>query len=331
MTASSVPLWRRFGWPIVIVIAALPIALWHDASYALNILAYTYLFAGLALAWNLIGGFGGQFSLGHGAFFGVGAYGVAGLYLNHGWSPIATLLPVALIAAVAGWLLSWPTFRLRGPFFAIATMAMNEVFFALANYFESITGGPAGLSIPFVANPVNFIFEESRSYTLLMYGFMLVALAVSALFIRSRIGHYLIAVREDEDAAAASGVNVLRVKCIAMAVSAGLTAIGGGLFAMYVRIVDPPSVFTLADTGLKFALLPLIGGAGTLLGPIVGAGLIVPLETVLRGMLSEFRPGLAALATGAVMIVAALYLKNGIVGAVQQGIERIQRRRGRDE
>lgn len=309
---------------LLVLAGSLPIAIWSGDPYVLNILSYTYLFAGLACAWNLIGGYGGQFSLGHGAFFGMGAYVVASLYLNQSISPLITLIPAAVVTGLIGMLISWPTFRLKGPFFAIATMAINEVFFALANYFGDITGGPAGLSIPFKPAMQNLIFMERWKYALLMLGFLLFVLLVTYLYIRSRTGHYLVAMREDEDAAAAVGINVLWVKCSAMGVSAGLTAIGGGLFAMYIRVIDPPTVFTLADTGVKFALLALIGGAGTMLGPLVGAVLIVPLETYLRGLLGDYRPGMTLMVVGLVMIFAALYLKHGIVGAIKQYMEKRQ-------
>lgn len=312
----------RLGPIALIVLLALIsaglIALWSGDPYALNILTYTFLFAGLAGAWNIIGGYGGQFSLGHGAFFGLGAYIVGSLYFNQQATPLLTLLPAAAVAAVISVLISWPTFRLKGPFFAIATMAINEVFYALANYFDDLTGGPAGLAIPFKPAWENLIFVDRSSYALLMLGYMVLVLLATHIFTNCRTGHYLVAVREDEEAAAAIGINVTWTKCVAMALSAALTAFGGGLFAMYIRMIDPPTVFTLAETGVKFALLALIGGAGTLFGPVVGAVAIVPLETYLRGYLSDYRPGMTLIVVGAVMILAALFLKHGIVGALRK-------------
>jgi branched-chain amino acid transport system permease protein len=161
------------------VLAALPIVLLVDDAHWLNILAFTYLMGGLAAAWNIIGGFGGQFSLGHGVFFAIGAYMTAQGVIRFGWSPWVTMLPIAMVAALVAMLISWPTFRLRGPFFAIATLAFNEVAFVLANHFDSFTGGPRGLMIPFKAGFANMIFRERWQYALLMFAFVALVVGVS--------------------------------------------------------------------------------------------------------------------------------------------------------
>jgi branched-chain amino acid transport system permease protein len=299
----------------LLLLSAVPLALTWSNSYWVNILALTYLFAALAAAWNIIGGFGGQFSLGHGVFFAIGAYTVARLYLDLGLTPWVGMFPAAALATLVALLISWPTFRLRGPFFAIATMAINEACFALANYSDRITGGPRGILVPFRAGLANMIFIERWKYALLMFAFMTVVVLVTVWLRRARLGHYLMAVRADEDAAAAAGINVLKAKLQGMALSAFLTGIGGGLFAMYVRVLDPPSLFTLPDIGVKFALIALIGGIGTIIGPVVGAILIVPLENFLRGALSGDIPGGHLIVLGAVLVIAALFLKRGVVGA----------------
>jgi branched-chain amino acid transport system permease protein len=138
---------------------------------------------------------------------------------------------------------------------------------------------------------------------------------VAVVLQRSRLGYSLLAVREDEDAARAAGIDVLSVKLRGMALSAALTAVGGGLFAMYVRIIDPPSLFTLPEVGAKFALLTLIGGVGTVAGPVVGAFLVVPLENWLRATLGGLTPGAHLIVLGVLMVVAALFMKRGVVGA----------------
>ena len=275
----------------LLALSAVPLALLWSNPYWVNVLAYTYLFAALAAAWNIIGGFGGQFSLGHGVFFAIGAYSVARLYLDLGLTPWIAIFPAAALATIVALLISWPTFRLRGPFFAIATMAINEACFALANYSDRITGGPRGILVPFRAGLSNMIFIERWKYALLMFAFMVVVVLITVWLRRARLGHYLLAVRADEDAARAAGIDVLKVKLQGMALSAFLTGIGGGLFAMYVRVLDPPTLFTLPDIGVKFALIALIGGIGTIIGPVVGALLIVPLENYLRGTLGGDIPG----------------------------------------
>jgi branched-chain amino acid transport system permease protein len=272
--------------------------------------------AGLAGAWNIIGGFGGQFSLGHGVFFGIGAYVAAILYTGAGISPWLGMLAGALLATVVALLISWPTFRLRGPFFAIATMAFNQVAFVLVNYLDWPTNGPRGILIPFRAGFANMIFVQRWRYAVLMFAFLALVTAVALWLRRSRTGYALLALREDEDAARASGIDVLAVKLRGMAISAALTALGGTLFAMYLRYIDPPTVFTLSEVGVRFALLALIGGIGTLAGPILGAALVVPVENSLRANLANTWPGADLVILGAVMVLAALFLKRGIVGAL---------------
>ena len=306
----------------------LPFVLFVDDAHWLNIIAFTYLMGGLAAAWNIIGGFGGQFSLGHGVFFGIGAYVSARLYVAFDLSPWLTVIPAALFAAFVAVLISWPTFRLRGPFFAIATLAFNEVAFVIANHLDAITGGPRGIMIPFKAGFANMIFRERWQYALLMFVFVAAVIGVTVVLRRSRLGYYLLAVRENEDAARASGINVLAVKLRGMALSAALTAIGGTLFAMYLRFIDPPTLFNLQDVGVKFALLSLIGGIGTIAGPLLGAALIIPFENFLRAQLANALPGLSLAILGLLMVLAALFMKRGVVGAWGDLLRRLRRKGG---
>lgn len=295
-------------------IALVPFLLLFNDNYWINILTVAYLMAGLAAAWNIIGGFGGQFSLAHGVFFGVGAYITAQLYLIYGISPWLSMPIGAVAVTVVALLVSWPTFRLRGPFFAIATMALNEVVAVFANYAESLTGGARGLLIPFRAAFGNMIFAERWKYTLLMFSFLALVVAVSFAIRYSRLGYYLFAVREDEDSARASGVNVLAVKLWGMAISAALTSVGGTLFAMYIRFLDPPTLFSLPEIGVKFALLSLIGGIGTIWGPLLGAALVIPLENYIRAIFGML-PGAHLAMLGLLLMLASLFLKRGVVGA----------------
>ena len=297
-------------------------------AFTLNILATTFLFAGLATAWNIIGGYGGQFSLSHGVFFALGAYLTANFFIHFQISPWLSLVPAMLLAGLTGALISWPAFRLRGPFFAIATMAFNEVVFVLANTLDPLTGGPRGLTVPFRLGLQNMIFRDRMSYALLMLGFLVICLVVSLLIVRSRLGYYLQAVRDNEEAARASGIDVLRTKLAGMAISAALTGAGGVLFTMQVRIIDPPTLLTLSEVGVKFALIALIGGIGHPYGPLLGALLVVPLESKLRADLGAWAPGSNLIVLGAVLIFAALFFKRGLVGAAESIQTYVRARRG---
>ena len=302
---------------LALVIAGLGALLAINAgdAFTLNILATTFLFAGLATAWNIIGGYGGQFSLSHGVFFALGAYLTANFFIRFQISPWLALLPAMVLASATAVLISWPAFRLRGPFFAIATMAFNEVVFVMANTLESLTGGPRGLTVPFRVGLQNMIFRDRMSYAVLMLGFLVVCLIIGLLVLRSRLGYYLQAVRDNEEAAQASGIDVLHTKLKGMAISAALTGAGGVFFTMQVRIIDPSSLLTLSDVGVKFALIALIGGMGRAYGPLFGALLVVPLESRLRADLGAWAPGSHLIILGAVLILAALFFKRGLVGA----------------
>jgi branched-chain amino acid transport system permease protein len=323
---SGTSVWLKYLGGMAL--AFLPFMLLIEDPHWLNIIAFTYLMAGLASSWNIIGGFGGQFSLGHGVFFGIGAYMTAKLYITLGWSPWGIMLMAAALAALVSVLISWPTFRLRGPFFAIATLAFNEVAFVIANHFDSVTGGPRGLMIPFKAGFQNMIFKERWQYALLMFAFVALVIAISIGVRRSRLGYYLLAVREDEDSARASGIHVLQVKLQGMALSAALTAIGGTLFTMYLRFIDPPTLFNLQEVGVKFALLSLIGGVGTIAGPLLGAALIVPFENFLRAELANALPGVNLAVLGLLMVLAALFMKRGIVGAYEDLMKHWRHKKG---
>ena len=240
-------------------------------------------------------------------------------------SPWIGLFPAAALAASVARLLSWPVFRLRGPFFAIATMAFTEVALALGNYMTSVTGGTSGMSIPFRLGLANMIFRNRLSYAWLMLGFAALCLLIVLAINRSRLGYYLQAVRDNEQAARAAGISVLRVKLTGMAISAALTGIGGGLFFMQVRVADPAALLSLFDFGVKFALVALIGGLGTVYGPVLGALVVIPLENWLRAELGGILPGANLIVLSLCLILASLFMKRGIVGALTASWRRVRR------
>jgi branched-chain amino acid transport system permease protein len=323
-TGKNISPWKRVrtitsevpGLAAVIAVLGFAIFMLADDSFGVNMLAVALLFAGLGVSWNIVGGLGGQFSMAHSVFFAVGAYTAANLYLHFQVSPWVSLIPAALLSAGLACLISWPVFRLKGPFFAIATMAFTEVALALAMHFTSITGGASGLSVPFKAGLENMIFRQRWSYAVLMLGYCAVALIVMVVITRSRLGYYLQAVRDNENAALASGISVIRTKLAGMAISAALTGMGGVIFVMYVRVVDPSSLLSLFDIGVKIALIALIGGIGTIYGPLLGALLIVPLDLTLRAYIGSKLPGGNLLVLGIILIFASLFLKQGIFGAI---------------
>ncbi len=313
------PAWQAWGGFAVgmAVLAVITLLVAQDPYYR-TLATAALLFGGLAVAWNILGGYAGQFSLAHAVFFAIGAYSVSLLMVNKGWPWYVGLIIGITICTVLAALVSWPLFRLRGPFFAIGTLALSEVAFALAHYFEW-TGGSQGVQIPFLDRPIT----DQNLWVVIFFGFLAFCLAVSLGIIRGRLGYYLIAVRDDEDAASASGANPLLVKTIAFMVSAALTALGGGLFVLYVGFLDPPSFLSALEVGAYIPLLALIGGVGTLVGPMLGAFLMQPGEAYVRGLLAGGTPGVSRVIVGVILIAVALYFREGLWGKLSPLVSRL--------
>ena len=298
----------------VLVAARLPTSLQ-------DVLLLTYMFAGLALAWNIAAGYAGLISFGHASFFGVGAYTSTILFLKLGLSPWIGLWVGGLLAAVFGAVLALVCARLRGPFFILSTLAFAEVVRIGALNWVSLTGGPEGLSIPPVSSLANMVFTSKTIYASIMLGYAIGIYAVTKALEASRFGYYLCAIRDDEDAAAAAGVNPLIGRTAAMALSAGLTGIGGSLFAQYFLYLDPTFLIS-PELSFQFALLPAVGGLGTAIGPVLGSLLITPLSELLRSYLGNAAAGLHLVIYSAGLILVMLYFPSGLAGAIAKLLKR---------
>jgi branched-chain amino acid transport system permease protein len=282
-----------------------------------DVIVLTFLFAGLALAWNIAGGYAGLISFGHAAFFGIGAYTSTILFVQAGVTPWLGLWIGALVCAAAGALLAIICARLKGPFFILSTLAAAEVVRIGALNWSNLTGGPEGLSILPVASLANMVFSSKTVYAALMLVYLVVCYGVTKALECSRYGYYLFAVRDDEDAARAAGINPLLVRTSAMALSALLTGIGGSLFAQYFLYLDPTFVIS-PELSFQFALLPAVGGLGTAIGPVLGSFLITPLSELLRAYLGHAAAGLHLVIYSAGLIVVMLYFPSGIAGALNR-------------
>jgi branched-chain amino acid transport system permease protein len=280
-----------------------PLVLVQD--YYLNVLFRVFLFAALGLAWNLVGGYAGQLSLGHAAYFGIGAYSLALLPKLGAPRPVALLLG-AVVAMVAAFVIGRVSFRLRGPYFALATIAFTEVLRHAAKNLHSVTGGDVGAHPPalFTRHLSLWSYESAVVLTAL-------AFAITALTARSRFGYQLQAIREDEDTALACGIDATRTKLVALLISAALTAVGGALYAGLFLYIDPDSAFATSISE-QIAIVAMLGGAGTLTGPIVGAVVLLPASEVFKNVFDEAH----LLIYGVLIIVVVLFLPEGIVGTV---------------
>ena len=240
------------------------------------------MFILVALGLNVVVGFAGLLDLGYVGFYAVGAYTTAVVTSGQFTLPWIAALPLSVIMAmIAGVILGTPTLRLRGDYLAIVTLGFGEIIRITANNSDWL-GGPRGISKiarPPSFGPLEFGVLDVRPYWYLGLTAILLVIFILRRLENSRVGRAWSAVREDEDAARAAGIDVLRVKLSGMAISAALTSIGGTLFAMYLRFIDPPTLFTLTDVGVKFALIALIGGVGTIYGAIIGTMVIQSLQT----------------------------------------------------
>jgi branched-chain amino acid transport system permease protein len=305
------------------------IPLWdaEAAGFWQHIFVTIFVFAAMASAWNILGGFAGQLSLGQTIFYGIGGYAAAMLNQHYGLVPWIGGLAGAAVSVAVALAIAWPCLRLRGPFFTLSTIAFLEVIRLLAIHFKEVTGGSAGLPVPmFVGAEMRIgwawmLFREKENYLVIAFGLMVLALAVSWAVRRSRLGFQLVAVREREDAARAVGVNATGVKLAAFAISAALTSLVGTFHGIYLNFLDPETMFSL-PTAIQVAMFALIGGLGTVTGPIWGTLLVVPIAEAARGWLGAAANGLHGLVYGLVLVAVVLTMPHGLVGTIGPWLRR---------
>jgi branched-chain amino acid transport system permease protein len=298
-------------FPFVVFFGVLAILLLViDNAFIIHIFIMIFTSSTLALAWNLIGGFGGQFSLGHAAFYGIGAYTSTLLFIHFGISPWIGMIIGGLVAGTASLLIGFPCFQLRGTYFCLSTIAFGEVLRILVIYFKSITEGGVGISLKFQPSFFNFMFKAKEPYAFISLGIMLIVVIASAAIERSRLGYYLIAIKENEDSAKALGINTFNCKMVAFFLSAFFTALVGSFFAQYILFIDPESEFSM---GLSmFITLPvMIGGIGTTVGPIIGSFMIAPLQEILSMFIGGQYQGLQNIIFGTTLVLVVIFIPQG--------------------
>jgi branched-chain amino acid transport system permease protein len=272
------------------------------------------LWGSLSAAWNVAGGYAGQVSLGHAAFFGIGTYGAA-LMSVRGHNPWLGLAMGMALSVGAGAVIGYLSNRLRGPYFALSTIAFAEVLKIVASRWRGFTSGSEGVPVPFRPG-FSTLGLGHVAWLYLVLAVALLCYALQVYLERSRAGYQLAGVREDEDAAEALGIATRRLKVGAVVASAALTSLGGSLWAQYVGFVDPSHVFSI-DLSVRFALNAIIGGMGTALGPFVGSVLITTLETYLRATFSGVKAGFTGIYLiiyGVVLILIVRFAPEGLTG-----------------
>ncbi|MCX7774875.1 MAG: branched-chain amino acid ABC transporter permease [Spirochaetaceae bacterium] len=314
---------RAIPWMLSLaVLALLPVTGLLRGSFLSHVLVMILLNASMAQAWNIIGGYAGQVSFGHSVFFGIGAYGAAYAVTNLKMTPYPGALAGAVLAAVLAVIIGYPTFKLKGHYFAIATFAIVEVFHRLFMIWEDV-GGAVGLDYPILKDGWRN-FSWSRSKVGYFYGalilFGIIFSLVRALE-KARFGYYLKAIREGQETAESLGVDARRYKLAAMALSAAMAAMCGAFFAQYNYRVDPSMVLSL-DMSMRFVLITILGGIGTLWGPLLGAAILIPLQEYTRAYLAKLGPGVDLVIFGLIIILVMQFQPKGIMGMIDAARKR---------
>ncbi len=299
--------------PLLLLAVVLAFPLAGPDDYLLRLATNIFYFGALGCAWNLIGGFGGQLSLAHASLFALGAYPTGLLLINLGVTPLLGGL-VGIGAAVLGALaIGYPTFRLRGPYFALGTLAFNEITRILLLYFRDYTRGPLGLIVPFKGdNPLNLQFSTAEPYYYLALAILLLGVYAGYRVSRSRMGYYLAAIRGDQDAAESIGIDLTATKLKALVLSAALTGLVGAFYTVYIAYIDPESVASI-DLSIKIVLIAIIGGTGTVWGPVLGATILIPLTEVSNAMFGSGKAGASLILYAVLLIVIVLFSPRGLI------------------
>jgi len=298
-------------------------------------------------AWNVLGGYAGQHSLGHAAYFGVGAYTtmmLLELQRVPPWYGVWAGVLAALLVSVA---IGSITFRLRGPYFVLASISVAEIIRLAALHFKDFTRGAEGFLLSDIpafelgSLQIEFVSKRPFYYTALVVAVL--AVATNWLVQHSKLGYYFQAIREDQDAAHSLGISLPIYKNIALAISVVFTAWTGGFYAMFVKFIEPNAVFGI-DLSVEFVLICIVGGIGTIFGPVLGALVLVPLSEVLRNPKGLVQIGLLPeesrfvefieshelanahlLVYGVLVVVVVLFAPEGVFGAVKRGVDRVRR------
>lgn len=292
--------------PFIALAVLVLLPLFGFSSYVMHILILVIMWCVIGMAWNLLGGYCGQVSFGHAAFFGVGAYTAGMLYskvkISGWWGIPLSVVAAATVAVVIGYI----CLRLRGPFFALATLAIGVILRIVAENLVNVTGGDLGIMIR------ERTWIEKTWYYEIILAIAVATYVIVKQVVHSKLGYYFVAIREDQDAAESLGINTTLYKTVALILSAVLTGLAGAFYTNYMGYIDPKVVFALHDISIIAIMVVMVGGVATFSGPIVGAVIMVLLAEVIRSI-----PKLGTAhhtLFGILLIVIIIYLPNGIVG-----------------
>ena len=283
-------------------------------TYLIHVMILVFMFGMLGVAWNIMGGYAGMFSFGQAAFFGIGAYTSSFLLVTFHVNPWIGLMAGGVVAALMAAAIGYPCSNLRGHYFAIATIAFGEIVRIHFNNWKLVNAAE-GITIPMMDESLaNFMFHSSKlPYYYIMLVFLLLALVICYFVANSKMGYYFRAIKESHDVAEVLGVNVVRYRLIAIMVSAFLSAMAGTFYAQYILYIDPESVMLLAIS-IQIVLISMLGGAGTIMGPVIGAAILIPIAELTRIWLGHKGTGVDMLIYGFLITLISVYQPQGIWG-----------------
>jgi len=318
---------RTWLWLGALTAIVLVLPLLVTNRFATDIFIRILLFAFIGVAWNLMGGYAKQLSLGHAAYFGLGAYTSTILEIRFGISPWLGMVAGGVVAMLASLPIGWLCFRLRGPYFAIATIATAQVLMLLFLKFRDFAWGAEGTTIPnFGDAPLMMQFDDKSSYYYVALGLLALGLIITYRIEHSWMGYYLVAIGEDEDAAEAVGVNAPRIKRDIYMISAFLTALAGTFYVQYIYFIDPATAFSF-NISVEAALVSIVGGIGTLWGPVVGTVLLETTSALLQSWLGSSAGGVQLTVYSLILIAVILWRPSGLLGMFSDVYRRMTRAR----
>ena len=284
-----------------------------------HLLIMIMMYATMSTGWNVIGGYAGQVSFGNAAFFGVGAYTTAVLLVNYNVNPWLGMLAGCILSIGLAVVVGYPCFRLRGHYFAIATIAVGEIMVVIFTNWDYV-GAAVGIYVPIMEESIaNFEFHSSKiPYYYIILIMLLFAIAVSYTIEESRLGYYLRAIKDDPDGARSLGIDIQKYKMIAFSISAVLTSICGTFYGQYVLYIHPSSTMDLMMS-IHLCIIALIGGIGKLFGPVVGAFVFIPLMELTRVYLGSGGQGIDMIIYSLLVILIAIWRPQGLWALFSKG------------
>ena len=278
---------RQVSVSAVVLVLLLFFPLVARGSFPMHVMIMLFMFAMMGVAWNIMGGYAGMFSFGQVAFFGIGAYTSSYLLVTHHISPWIGIFVGGILAALTAAAIGIPCSNLRGHYFAIASIAFGEIVRIQFNNWKLI-GAAEGLTLPMLPESfANFMFHSSKApYYYIILGFLLAALIVCYLVATSKMGFYFRAIKESHEVAKVLGINFVHYRLMAIMISAFLTAMAGTFYAQYILYLDPESVLIL-PISVQIVLVAMLGGAGSVIGPVIGAAILIPVSEITRVMLGH--------------------------------------------